>query len=75
MATKGQLKTAHKFVEQIKRETNPIHKFDLMDKLSMSIATYNQIKPYIEHRFGHYVEYDRKSQSWFKKEVVEMNES
>jgi len=75
MATKGQLKIAMRFVEQIKREDGRINKFDLMDKLSMSISTYNQLKPYVEHRFGHYVEYDRPSQSWIKKEVIDVVKS
>lgn len=70
MATKGQLKMANKFVRQIQSDS-PINKFDLMDKLSISISTYNQLKPYIEHRFGHHVEYDRKSQNWTKKIVIE----
>jgi len=74
MATKGQLKIATLFVQQIQKETNPINKFDLMDKLSMSISTYNQLKPYVEHRYGQYVEYNRKSQSWTSKEVIDVSE-
>lgn len=73
MATKGQLKIANKFVLQIQTDKR-INKFDLMDKLSMSIASYNQLKPYVEHRFGHYVEYERKTKDWIKKEVIEVDE-
>lgn len=73
MASKGQLKSATKFVQQIQKD-GTINKFDLMDKLSISIPTYNQLKPYVEHRFGHYVEYDRKSKNWTAKEVVEVSE-
>ena len=72
MATKGQLKNATKFVTTIQKN-RAIHKFDLMDNLSMSIATYNQIKPYVEYRFGHLVDYDRKSKVWTAKEVKEMS--
>ena len=71
MATKGQLKIANRFVRQIQTDS-PINKFDLMDKLSMSISTYNQLKPYIEHRFAHHVEYDKQSKSWIKKQVIEI---
>jgi hypothetical protein len=74
MASKGQLKSATKFVQQIQKQKS-INKFDLMDKLSISIPTYNQIKPYIEHRFGHYVEYDKKSKNWIAKEVIEFSEA
>ena len=74
MASKGQLKNATRFVQQIQKD-KIINKFDLMDKLSISIATYNQIKPYVEHRFGHYVEYDRKSKNWAAKEVIDVSEA
>ncbi len=71
MATKGQLKSANKFVEQIQRSQS-IHKFDLMDMIGISIATYNQLKPYIEYRFGHNVGYDPKTKMWTAKKVVEI---
>ena len=74
MASKGQMKNATKFVQQIQKD-KIINKFDLMDKLSISIPTYNQIKPYVEHRFGHHVEYDRKSKNWTAKEVIEFSEA
>jgi len=73
MATKGQLKNAHKFVQMIQK-SSPIHKFDLMDKLSISIATYNQLKPYIEYRFDNLVGYDRKSAMWTSKKVINVSE-
>jgi len=69
MASKGQLKMAHRFVEKVQKES-PIHKFDLMDLMGISIATYNSIKPYVEHRFPHYVEYDKKDKVWRAKEVI-----
>lgn len=72
MATKGQLKNSHKFIDRIQKDGS-IHKFDLMDKLSISIATYNQIKPYVEYRFGHLVEYDRKSAHWTVKKVTDLD--
>ena len=71
MATKGQLKGAHKFIEMVQK-SSPIHKFDLMDRLSISIASYNQIKPYVEYRFGNLVGYDRKSAMWTAKSVKEI---
>jgi len=74
MATKGQLKKATEWVQLIQKEGR-INKFDLMDKLSISIATYNQSKPYIEHRYGHYVEYEKSSKDWIKKEVTETEAS
>ena len=74
MATKGQLRNATRWVQHVQKEKS-IHKFDLMDKLSMSIATYNQLKPYIEHRFGHLVDYDRKSGVWSAKIVTEVTEA
>lgn len=70
MASKGQIKKAHAFVQLIQKEGS-INKFDLMDKLSISIATYNQLKPYVEYRYGHYVEYVKESKTWRKKEVLE----
>jgi len=73
MATKGQLKTATKFITMIQKD-NPIHKYDLMDKLSMSIAMYNQLKPYVEHRYGHLVEYSRVTKKWTAKEVKDLSE-
>lgn len=73
MATAILLKNAHKMVSFIQKEKT-IHKFDLMDKLSMSISTYNQMKPYVEHRYGHYVSYDRKSQTWTANIVTELTE-
>ena len=73
MATAILLKNALKMISLIQKEKT-IHKFDLMDKLSMSISTYNQIKPYVEHRYGQYVHYDRKSQTWTAQTITEMSE-
>ena len=73
MATKGQLKNATKFVTTIQKDKS-IHKFDLMDKLSMSIAMYNQLKPYVEYRFGHLVEYHKQSKTWRAKKVEGISE-
>ncbi|MHA2054774.1 MAG: hypothetical protein ACW99F_14400 [Candidatus Hodarchaeales archaeon] len=73
MASKGQLKNATKFVQQIQKSKS-VHKFDLMDLLSISIPTYNQLKPYIEHRFGHYVTYNSKTKMWTAKKVTDVTE-
>ena len=73
MATAILLKNAHKMISLVQKEKN-IHKFDLMDKLSWSISTYNQMKPYIEHRYNQYLEYDRKSQIWTAKVITEATE-
>lgn len=73
MATAILLKNAHKMISLVQKEGN-IHKFDLMDKLSWSISTYNQMKPYVEHRYNQYLEYDRKSQTWKSKKIEEISE-
>lgn len=73
MASKGQLRKASEFVKQVK-VAGSIHKFDLMDKISISIPTYNQLKPYVEHRYGQYVEYNPKTKMWKAKKVTEISE-
>lgn len=68
MATKTLLRNGMKIISIIQRD-GPIHKFDLMDKASISLSTYQQIKPYLEHRYGHHISYDRRTGMWTKIEV------
>ena len=74
MAATAQLKKATQFVQIIQKEGS-IHKYDLMDKMSMGIPSYDQLKPYIEYRYGHYVEYIPKTKHWMAKEVIETEAS
>ena len=73
MATALLLKNATKMLQRIQKD-GTIHKFDLMDKLSWSISTYNQMKPYVEHRYNQYVEYDSKNKIWKAKIVTDLSE-
>ena len=65
MATKTMLKKGSTLIGIIQREGS-IHKFDLIDKASISLSTYNQMKPYIEYRYAQYVKYDEKTGIWSK---------
>ncbi len=66
MATKTLLKNAWTLVDFIQKAgTEGIHKFDLMDKASMSISQFDKMSPYLKHRFSNKVEYNQKSQKWF----------
>lgn len=65
MATKTMLKKGSTLIGIIQREGS-IHKFDLIDKASISLSSYNQMKPYIEYRYAQYVRYDEKTGIWSK---------
>jgi hypothetical protein len=67
MATKTMLKKGSNLIGIIQREGS-IHKFDLIDKASISLSTYNQMKPYLEYRYAQYVRYDEKTGIWSKQE-------
>jgi hypothetical protein len=71
MATKSLLKNANDLVRIIQREKT-IHKFDLMDKASMSMSQYDKLAPYLKHRFAHLVEYDRNSKHWKSLKVTDI---
>lgn len=69
MATKTMLKKGSTLIGIIQREGS-IHKFDLIDKASISLSSYNQMKPYIEYRYAQYVRYDEKTGIWSKVEEI-----
>lgn len=74
MATKTLLKNAASLLKIIQVEGD-IHKFDLMDKASMSLSTFEKILPYLKHRFGQYFDYDSKTGMIKKKIVLEVSEA
>jgi len=59
------LKKGSTLIGIIQREGS-IHKFDLIDKASISLSSYNQMKPYLEYRYSQYVRYDEKTGIWSK---------
>ena len=69
MATKSLLKNGMCLVQHIQRE-GTIHKFDLMDKASMSQSSFEKLAPYIKHRWGQYFEYNRKTGIYTKTVVI-----
>lgn len=76
MATKEQVTLANSLLGIIQREGR-INKFDLMDKASIGISTYNQISAWFKHRYQdtvHAVEYESKTKSWIWKGTNESKE-
>ncbi len=45
-------------------EAGEIHKYDLMDKLQITITQYNQLKGYVEHKQDGIIEYDKRTGLW-----------
>ena len=60
---RGQARTANKIIEQIKT-SGPIHEYDLIDLLNISVASYEKIRPWILHRYGDTVDFDKKTRQW-----------
>jgi len=48
----------------IVKECKEISKYDLMDKLRISVPQYNQMKGYVENRQSEVIEYDKPTQTW-----------
>jgi len=48
----------------IVKEYKEISKYDLMDKLRISVPQYNQMKGYVENRQIEVIEYDKSTQTW-----------
>ena len=45
-------------------EAGEIHKYDLMDKLQITITQYNQLKGYVEHKQDGIIEYSKRTGLW-----------
>jgi len=55
----------------IVKEKKEINKFDLMDKLRISVGQYNQMKGFVEYKQSEVIEYDKPNQTWKYKGNIE----
>jgi len=46
------------------KQYGEINKYDLMEKLKITVAQYNQMKGFVENRQSEVIEYDKPSQMW-----------
>jgi len=56
---------------RIVKEHKEINKFDLMDKLRITVGQYNQMKGFVEHKQSEVIEYDKPTQTWKYKGISE----
>ena len=56
---------------RIVKEHKEINKYDLMEKLKITVAQYNQMKGFVEYRQGEVIEYDKPTQNWKYKGITE----
>ena len=58
-----------KKMNNILKETKRIHKFDLVDRLSISLSLYEKYKPWYEYHYTEYARYDKPTKNWVLIEI------
>lgn len=67
MATVSQFSLANRIIATIHKHPEGIDRFDLMDSphIKISISNYNNIKPWLEHRYSGSIRYDKRLKKWY----------